>query len=151
MERMQYLDAVTYLPDDVLTKVDRASMAVSLEARVPLLDHRVATFAFGLPQALRRSGLQGKVLLRRVLRRYVPPTLFERPKMGFGIPLGSWLRGPLRDWAEELLAEPRVRAAGLNPVPVREVWRQHLAGHCDGEAQLWSVLMYQAWHQRWVA
>jgi asparagine synthase (glutamine-hydrolysing) len=150
LERMQYLDAITYLPDDILTKIDRASMAVSLEARVPLLDHRVAAFAFGLPRALRCSGVTGKVLLRWVLQRYVPPALFERSKMGFGIPIGAWLRGPLRDWAEELLAESALATTGLMPGPVREAWCQHLSGRRNRETELWIVLMYQAWYRRWV-
>ena len=149
IERMQYLDAVTYLPDDILTKVDRASMAVSLEARVPLLDHRVAAFAFGLPRHLRFDGGNGKILLRRVLARYLPRHLFERPKTGFGIPIGEWLRGPLREWAEDLLRPAALAASGLTPEPVRRTWAQHLGGGLNRETEIWTVLMYQAWFARW--
>jgi asparagine synthase (glutamine-hydrolysing) len=149
LERMQYLDALTYLPDDILTKVDRASMAVGLEARVPLLDHRVAAFAFSLPRSLRLQGTTGKVLLRRVLARYVPRRLFERAKTGFGIPVGAWLRGPLRDWAESLLTPAALAEGGLTAEPVRDVWTKHLDGRLDGESRLWTVLMYQAWRVRW--
>jgi asparagine synthase (glutamine-hydrolysing) len=146
---MQYLDAVTYLPDDILTKVDRASMAVSLEARVPLLDHRVAAFAFNLPRHLRFDGSTGKILLRRVLARYLPRHLFERPKTGFGIPIGEWLRGPLREWAEDLLHPAALAASGLTPEPVRRTWSQHLGGGFNRETEIWTVLMYQAWFARW--
>jgi asparagine synthase (glutamine-hydrolysing) len=149
VERMQYLDALTYLPDDILTKIDRASMAVGLEARVPLLDHRVAAFAFSLPRSLRLQGTTGKVLLRRVLARYVPRELFERAKTGFGIPIGSWLRGPLRDWAESLLTPAALAEGGLTVQPVRDLWAKHLDGRLNGESQMWTVLMYQAWRARW--
>ena len=149
VERMQYLDALTYLPDDILAKVDRASMAVSLEARVPLLDHRVAAFAFSLPRSLRLQGTTGKVLLRRVLARYVPRQLFERAKTGFGIPIGTWLRGPLREWAEALLTPAALNDGGLTAEPVRDIWAKHLDGRLDAENQLWTVLMYQAWRARW--
>jgi len=143
-DRMMYLDTVTYLPGDILTKVDRASMAVGLEARVPLLDHRVYEFAWRLP----REERQGKAILRRILSRYVPADLFERPKKGFGVPLGSWMRGPLRPWVEGLLEERCLRDGGmLDPVPVHRRWADHLAGHRDWSASLWSVLQFQAWFE----
>ena len=150
LERMQFLDLVTYLPDDILTKVDRASMAVALEARVPLLDHRVVEFAWKIPrQTLMRYGV-GKWPLRQVLYRHVPRELIERPKTGFAIPLGEWLRGPLRDWAETLLSEKRLRESELFSVPtVRQVWTEHLNGRRNWQHLLWDVLMLEAWRERW--
>jgi len=146
-----YWDQVSYLPGDNLVKVDRASMGVSLEVRLPLLDHRVVEFAWRIPLALKIREDRGKWLLRQLLYRYVPPELIDRPKMGFSVPVAAWLRGPLREWAEELLNESRLRADGLlDPAPIRAYWRAHLAGE-DRSLPLWTVLMFQAWREQQAA
>jgi asparagine synthase (glutamine-hydrolysing) len=148
--RLQYLDMATYLPDDILCKVDRASMAVALEVRCPLLDHRVVEFFWTLPRDLLAGQSRGKLMLRSLLQRYVPPSLFERQKMGFGLPIGPWLRGPLRDWAEDLIGEERLRREGIfAAAPIREAWRQHVGGRHNHQYRLWNILMFQAWYQRW--
>ena len=148
--RMQFIDTLTYLPDDILVKVDRASMAVGLEARVPIIDHRVVEFCWRLPQRFKERDGETKWLLRRVLERHVPRRLFERPKMGFMFPIDEWLRGPLRAWAEDLLNPARMEAEGyLRSAPIQEMWRQHLCRESSWHYRLWCVLMFQAWKQRW--
>src|SRR5215210_118330 len=151
LERMQLIDTATYLPDDILQKLDRASMAVSLEARPPFLDHRVVEFAWRLPRRFRIRGGETKWLLRRVLNRYVPRALVERSKMGFGVPLAEWLRGPLRDWAEGLL-EPSCFGGGqLDVAAVRRLWTEHLDQRRNWSYALWTLLMFEAWRRRWAA
>lgn len=148
LQRMMLLDCVSYLPDDILVKVDRAAMSVGLETRVPMLDRRLIEFAMSLPAELLVREKKSKWPLRQVLYRHVPPALIERPKMGFAIPLGNWLRSPLRDWAENLLNERRLTNEGFfSPKLVREAWAAHLSGRQDLHYRLWNVLMFQSWNE----
>lgn len=146
VSKMQALDTLTYLPDDVLTKVDRASMNVALEVRVPLLDHRVVEWAWAQPQSLKIQGKTGKWLLRELLYKYVPQHLIDRPKSGFAVPVDVWLRGPLRDWAENLL-DPRTLQDTFDPIPIRKVWKNHLTGRANHQNPLWAILMFEAWRK----
>ena len=149
LEMMMYLDLISFLPDDILVKVDRASMAVSLEVRAPFLDHRIVEFAATLPLPMKIGRGQTKRILRNVLGRYVPTELVDRPKWGFVLPLAEWLRGPLRSWAESLLDERRLRAEGIfEPLPIVQRWREHRSGRSDWVSSLWSVLMFQAWAEQ---
>jgi asparagine synthase (glutamine-hydrolysing) len=146
IENMMYLDSVTYLPDDILVKVDRATMSVSLEARAPFLDHRIAEFAWSLPTIFKVRNGRGKVVLRRVLDRHVPSALIERPKMGFGVPIDQWLRGPLNEWASSLLERGRLEREGfLNAAAIAEKWNQHQSGERNWQYHLWTVLMFESW------
>ncbi len=151
IRRMQLIDTLTYLPDDILVKVDRASMAVGLEVRVPLTDHRLVEFGWQLPRRFHVRHGRRKWLLRELLRRYVPDALIERPKAGFVFPLSGLLRGPLRDWAEDLLDAKRVESEGLlDPAPIRDIWQQQLTGDARWQYRLWGILMFQAWKRRWI-
>jgi asparagine synthase (glutamine-hydrolysing) len=149
LNHMRRFDIKQYLPDDLLVKVDRASMSVALESRAPMLDHRLVEFAWKLPgHVLVRKGV-GKWILREILDRYLPRKLVERPKAGFRIPIGQWLRSDLREWAEHLLEERTVRDQGvLDPAPVRRMLRDHLSGEHDRNVHLWGLLMFQAWMER---
>ena len=146
IEKMMAIDMVSYLPDDILVKVDRAAMGVSLETRVPFLDHHIIEFASKIPLSMKINNGVGKAVLREVLYKYVPRDLIERPKMGFGIPVSDWLKGPLKEWAEELLNESRLASQGFfYPEIVRKMWSEHLSGTRNWQSQLWAVLMFQAW------
>jgi asparagine synthase (glutamine-hydrolysing) len=150
-EQVLWLDLVGYLPDDILTKLDRAAMASSLETRVPFLDRQVLDLAWRLPLAAKLHGTVTKQVLRTVLYRHVPATLVDRPKMGFGVPIAAWLRGPLRPWAEDLLATKRLEDQELlDPLPVRLAWEAHQSGRRDLGYALWDVLMLQSWIDRWM-
>jgi len=146
LQTMMFQDLISYLPDDILVKVDRATMGVSLEGRAPYLDYRVVEFAARLPSRFKVRNGQGKRLLRRLLYRYIPKALVERPKQGFGPPLGRWLRGPLRDWAEDLLDEARIRRAGyLHCELVRQIWQRHMQGERTYSDLIWTILQFQQW------
>ena len=149
IEEMMYLDTITYLPDDILAKVDRASMGASLETRAPFVDHEIVEFAWTLPLSMKVRHGVGKSIVRRILERYVPPELTDRPKAGFGVPLGTWLRGELREWAEATLDPAKMRQQGLLDVDaVHQKWQEHLSGRREWQYQIWSVLMLQAWLAR---
>jgi len=149
-EEMMYKDSLTYLPDDILVKVDRASMSVGLESRAPYLDHRVAEFAWRLPLGMKMRKNSGKMILRDLLTEYIPAHLVERPKMGFALPIDAWLRGPLKEWAQSLLNEARIRRDGfLNPSLVKVKWSEHLSGKRNWQYLLWDILMFQAWYEKW--
>ena len=143
------IDTLSYLPDDILVKVDRAAMGVSLETRAPFLDHHLMEFVWRLPLSFRLRNARGKWILRQVLCKYVPDELIDRPKMGFSVPLAAWLRGPLRDWAEALLDERRLQTEGFfDPRPIRKRWNEHLNGFGGWDPHLWSILMFQTWLER---
>ena len=149
-EKMMAADLNFYLPDDILVKNDRAAMGVSLEGRIPMLDHRIVEFGWRLPVETKIRGSKGKWPLRQLLHRYVPKDLVERPKMGFSVPIAQWLRGPLRDWAEALIDRKKLREQGLfNENIIRSAWSDHLKSKSDNSQKLWTILMFQAWYNRW--
>ena len=144
--KMMVFDFLTYLPDDILVKVDRASMANSLETRVPYLDHKLIEYAWKIPHRLKNKNGQGKWILKEILKQYVPKNLTERPKMGFGVPIGTWLRGSLKDWAENLLDEKKMQEEGfLNSKLIKKKWKEHISGKKNWQHDLWDILMFQAW------
>ena len=143
-------DCLSYLPDDILAKVDRAAMSVGLETRTPFLDHRVAALAWRMPLHMKIRAGTSKWALRQILYKHVPPALIDRPKAGFAIPVAHWLRGPLRTWAEQLIHPDRLKREGyLRPEPISELWHQHITGRYDHSSKLWTILMWQAWLERW--
>ena len=145
-EKMMYFDQLTYMPNDILVKVDRASMASSLETRIPFLNHKLIEYAWKIPNSLKFKNGKGKWILRKILQNYVPENLINRPKMGFGIPLDAWLRGPLRDWAENLLNETKLSQDGfLNTELVRDKWKDFIINKGKWQYDLWNILMFQAW------
>ena len=145
-QQMMTLDLITYLPNDILVKVDRAAMASSLETRVPFLNHKLIEYVCKIPQSLKLRNGQGKWILKKILNQYVPKNLTERPKMGFEVPIDAWLRGPLRDWAESLLNEKKLQQEGyFNPKLIRDKWTEHLSGNRNWQSELWDILMFQAW------
>jgi asparagine synthase (glutamine-hydrolysing) len=149
MDKMMLNDLLTYLPDDILCKVDRAGMAVSLESRIPFLDHHVFTFSSALPLSYKINKGTSKWILREILKKYIPENLINRPKMGFGIPLEAWLRGPLKEWADDLLAEKVIKESGmLNPKIVKQMWEEHISGKRNWHYQLWAILMFQDWYKK---
>src|SRR5207249_4859251 len=150
-DRMMLVDQQTYLPDDLLAKVDRASMAVSLEARVPILDHRVVEFGWRLPQRLKMRDGRGKWLLRQVLYDRVDRSLVDRPKVGFSVPVDAWLRGPLRPWGDDLVSAAAIDTGLLRMDRVRQTWAQFQSGRSDASLGLWAILMFKAWERRWLA
>lgn len=149
IEKMQFIDTLTYLPDDVLTKVDRATMATSLEARVPLLDHRVIAMGWRYSVAEKINETKGKNPLREILQEYIPASLFERPKMGFSVPVSEWLKGPLREWAEDLLNDSDFPSI-IDPKPIRQTWQDHLEARANHQNALWTILMLQSWYKEWI-
>ena len=146
---MAFIDLVTYLPDDILTKVDRASMAVGLEVRVPLLDHRIVEFSKKIPLSLKVKHQNGKYLLKKLLYKYIPEN--KRQKVGFSVPINEWLRGPLREWGTYLLNEKKISEDSiLNPVPIKKFWNEHINGNANWSSILWNVLIFQAWKEKWM-